>query len=624
MSKQTSVKPPIELPGTSKALNRRLRPKPPALDWQTALDLSHERLAFVYQRLSSTEQVKNSLYSIQMQDSLEDLATEDGYVTDFGPDQRKAMRERSEYSGWYRNGEIVVEQRDLGISGTKGQEKRPGLAHLVRLIEENRVEAVYVVHVSRLYRDQTLIDAFSFGELCKRHDVKIITPYMRLNLRIPMHMEWYRREADWAAKELDTMKSRLYGAREMKARQGRYAGGTIPRGYVLDTRKKTLVDGVEVDNPNFERYRIYEPHARVVRVVMSQMAIPGATPTQVERYCRANGIWFKPLPPELAQVKANLKAFSHHKPDPDGCWPVTVPNLVSMVTNPAYLGWWIWAGELISTNNHPAIVDEATFRAVQANLGSHSPRPKNDRPPMPLAGLLYCGRHDEPHRMIYSRRKNPILSQYQCRNNDLNLLCCALSGHILDDAISDFVLLQFSYPELAEAVIDRLERDYDEAREQAEAARRELVRLNQEIENLEHNYRTLKLTPERAARIEADIAALMAEKRRLADLEAYPAGKVAQALSPEEIGFVRLVLLTDLREIWSDQPDELRNAFFRLVLKQVTIYPEKFTIRATVLWRTGVEHVIEIRRPSVENHHPGHRKKMTCCVNSTTGGQRFS
>jgi DNA invertase Pin-like site-specific DNA recombinase len=595
---RNSINLPFESFGT---LRRRLRPKPPELDWNNALHLPHERLAFVYQRLSKTEQVKNSIYSLQAQDALEDLAIEDGYVADFGLEERKALRESLDYSGWYKNGDIVVEQRDLGISGTKGQEERPGLAHLIRLIEENRVEAVYVVQISRLYRDQTLINAFSFAELCKKHDVKIIAPYIRLNLRLPMHMEYYRREADWAAKELEMMQGRLIGARDLKGRQGRYAGNSIPRGYVLDTRKKVVVDGVEAENPNFEKYQVYEPHARVVRVIFERLSMPGATPTQVVRYCHDKDIRFEPLPPELAQVKANTKAFCRSRPDPDGSWPVTSPIVTSIATNPAYIGWWIWSGELTSTANHPAIIDEATFRTVQANLGSQTSRPKKNHPPLPLAGLLYCGLHDEPRRVIYDNQ--PAHPNYQCVDRTTRQLCRSFMAHILHDPICDFVLSQFSHPELTEAVLNRLEREYDEARERAEAAKREIARLNQEIGNLEHNYRVLKLTPERAAKLEADIAELMAHKRRLADLGAYDAGKVARAISQEEIGFVRTVL-TDLRTIWADQTDDLRNAFLRLVLDRIIIYPDQSIIRAVVRWRTGVEHVIEIRHPYVDNRRP--------------------
>ena len=50
--------------------------------------------------------------------------------------------------------------RDLGISGTKGKDDRPGLAAMIQAIEAAAVEAVYVVHISRISRDQTLIGNF--------------------------------------------------------------------------------------------------------------------------------------------------------------------------------------------------------------------------------------------------------------------------------------------------------------------------------------------------------------------------------------------------------------------------------------------------------------------------------
>ncbi|GEM_PF-4925298 len=44
---------------------------------------------------------------------------------------------------------IYVERRDLGVSGTKGQEEREGLADLIQLIEQGKVESVYVIEISR-------------------------------------------------------------------------------------------------------------------------------------------------------------------------------------------------------------------------------------------------------------------------------------------------------------------------------------------------------------------------------------------------------------------------------------------------------------------------------------------
>jgi DNA invertase Pin-like site-specific DNA recombinase len=147
------------------------------------------RKAFIYQRLSTHEQRKKSLWSLEMQDALRDQATADGY----------------------RDDQIIVERRDLGISGTKGWEERPGLAALIQAIEADEVETVYVVHISRISRDQTLIDGLEFGELCKQHHVLIVMPTMRLNLRDSMHMRLYRQEIERAADEIELLKMRLGG-----------------------------------------------------------------------------------------------------------------------------------------------------------------------------------------------------------------------------------------------------------------------------------------------------------------------------------------------------------------------------------------------------------------------------
>ena len=45
------------------------------------------------------------------------------------------------------------------------------------------------------------------------------------------------------------------------------------------------------------------------------------------------------------------------------------PRLVrNTVTNPTMIGGWIWGGELIRWNNHPAIVDEDLFWSVQEKM----------------------------------------------------------------------------------------------------------------------------------------------------------------------------------------------------------------------------------------------------------------
>jgi hypothetical protein len=134
-----------QVPFTDSRILRLARIKapvpPPAPEDLVRLPL--QRQPFIYQRLSTHEQRKKNLWSLEMQEALIEQAKADGY----------------------RDDQIVVERRDLGISGTKGKDDRPGLAAMIQAIEADAVEAVYVVHISRISRDQTLIGGRVRGTL---------------------------------------------------------------------------------------------------------------------------------------------------------------------------------------------------------------------------------------------------------------------------------------------------------------------------------------------------------------------------------------------------------------------------------------------------------------------------
>ena len=554
------------------------KPEQDEVDWTNLAELHNEGMAFVYQRLSSHEQLKRSVYSIKAQDALEDLAKEDGYSQD----------------------QIHVERRDLGISGTKGQDEREGLAYLISCIEKNMVESVYVVHISRLFRDQTLIDAFGFGELCKKEGIIIVTPHMRLNLKDRMHMRLYRMEIERAADELVLMRSRLGGALEIKARQGHYTGGGIPPGYVLNVDKQIRVDGRLVDNPEYHKYKIYEPHANVVRSLFQLAKIPGTTVPQMIRQCRREGVAFPPYAEEFAKVKGNLVAFARGKRDSDGNWILTVGRVRSILRNPAYIGWWIWGGEVISTDNHTAIIDDQTFYAAQDLFEDRPHRPKHKYPQCPLSGILYCGDHDIPKRLTYSNARPgkkygyPI---YQCRDSTDNSAHATIRTKYLDVPVGEAVISQCAYPELAEEVLTRLEEEYKEARTRTTTFRKELRRLKQEIDNLESNFYKARLTPERAAKLEQFIAERLARVKELSALENTEIGQlVGTSIAQEDIDLVKQ-FLANLSEGWELQPSNIKNAFLRLVLKQVTVWPSPADILVRLTWRTGLEQYLIVHKP---------------------------
>ncbi len=236
------------------------------------------RNAFVYQRLSTHEQRKKSLWSLEMQEGLRDAARADGYRAD----------------------QIIYDPRDLGISGTKGREERPALAALIQAIEADEVEAVYVVHISRISRDQTLIDGLEFGELCKQHRVLIVMPTMRLNLRDSMHLRLYRQEIERAADEIELLKLRLGGPKRHKALSGRFDGRSVVPGYRLDHNQHS---------ESYQRYIIYPPHAEVVRAIFRALITTG-TPMRAARWLRDKQIIFPDFGPEVPPEDIKRSSFT--------------------------------------------------------------------------------------------------------------------------------------------------------------------------------------------------------------------------------------------------------------------------------------------------------------------------
>jgi DNA invertase Pin-like site-specific DNA recombinase len=562
--------------------NGRLRKKSEAPNVLQLVELAHKRSAFVYQRLSTHEQLKKSLYSVAMQDSLEDMAIEDGYLPALTKKDVQAVRSAIEYLGYYINGQIIVEQRDLGISGTLGSDARRGLAHLINKIETDQVESIYVVHISRLFRDQTLIDGLSFGELCKKHNVVIVMPNMRLNLNDKMHMRIYRMELERAADELELMKMRMGGARQLKAKQGYYAAGSVPVGYVVDKDKA---------NKTYDKYIVYEAHAEIVRQVFKCFPQEGFSAIKVTKRLRREGVVIPTFTPEYKYMETFSAVKKKRKTE--GGYVITHRFVARTVTNPAYIGWWVWGGEVINKNNHPPIVEEPLFWYIQERLESKSSR-KHDKYAeiFLLEDILYCSRHGTlvTVRCSHADRVYRCHGQYGITLEDS--YCFGTRIKILDDPIGEFILSQCSYPEYAKQIVDYLQSGYDEAKVRAENAKREYLRIAKEIDKLKENLAYTK-TQEQVVLIFQMVEERQRELKRLSEVDSYPVGRMVNAMSIDKVAG----LLTNIKNIWRNQPSNFKNEFLRIILERIVLDADDKTIRVEVVWKTGLVQKIEIDRP---------------------------
>jgi len=210
------------------------------------------------------------------------MAIKDGYRSSLTDEQIADLKAQATYPGYYRNGSIWVIEQDLGISGTKGQEGRPGLALMTQLIETHQIESVYVVDINRLFRDTDLVHASSFGHLCKATGTMIVTESMRFDLRNDMHYNFFLQMAQFACQELKTIMQRLGNSRALKSQMGLYAGGNVAAGFFVDLDPKS---------PTFEQYRVYPPHAEVIRQLF-QMAVEEGSVYGILREVHRRGLYF--------------------------------------------------------------------------------------------------------------------------------------------------------------------------------------------------------------------------------------------------------------------------------------------------------------------------------------------
>jgi DNA invertase Pin-like site-specific DNA recombinase len=137
--------------------------------------------AYIYGRLSSPGQVRDSRESVREIARLVDLAVKDGYKTNLNSDDIEtrlvALQQESFADKVWSDGEVTVDVRDLGLSGQLSFEDRKGLTELQRRVKEGMVGAVYLTEgVSRLSRDRDRILPYQLLKLLKEHECRIRTP----------------------------------------------------------------------------------------------------------------------------------------------------------------------------------------------------------------------------------------------------------------------------------------------------------------------------------------------------------------------------------------------------------------------------------------------------------------
>lgn len=244
-----------------------------------------------------------------------------------------------------REGHWKLFDADLGVSGTLRIDQRTGLQDLVELIKADIIKAVLVYQISRLFRDDTGVEYNTFAKICKHHNCVLVNADgMVFNFNNRMHMKMFRFLAEYAAEYIPQQIGLLHAARLRKARKGLYAGlGSVPRGYLVDYDK---------ESETYKKFILYHPYQKPILDLLERFyALRGDTATFF-REVEEMPVVFPLYEPWVDRRNIRDKKW---KKAPNG-YHISRKALISMLTNPIYIGWWIVMGDIISRNNHTALI----------------------------------------------------------------------------------------------------------------------------------------------------------------------------------------------------------------------------------------------------------------------------
>src|SRR5579871_1346988 len=174
-----------------------------------------------------------------------------------------------------------------------------------------------------------------------------------------MYTKMFRFLAEAAAEYITYhIRGRLHAAKERLARSGKYAGyGSVPMGYIVDR---------DESSPTYRKYILYEPHAEIVHWLFHRFMELGGNLGALCRELEALAYIFPDFPNKSYETLRRLKRVP-------GGFHLTRPGLTMLLTNPAYIGWWVFMGVTYSKTNHEPLVEEAVFWYAYNRLADFTP-----------------------------------------------------------------------------------------------------------------------------------------------------------------------------------------------------------------------------------------------------------
>jgi len=257
--------------------------------------------------------------------------------------QDEDMRKKLLCMGWHD--ELIVKfDQDQGKSGQWRIDQRVGMNEMYGMIESGEIGAVACFDPSRLFRDLTRVQYMAFVNLAADKQIPIVTYYKIYWPANRQDAKALIEKFEAAAAFTDeVIHGKLLPAKRRAVREDlSYAGHAVPMGYIIES------------NGERKFYAIYEPHARLIRYLFRRYRELDGSLGKLGRELREQGFRF----PHFQGVE-NIPHVAL-KWTKDG-YPIGRQGLISILTNPSYIGWYVYDGVIVSQEAHQPIIDRETF-----------------------------------------------------------------------------------------------------------------------------------------------------------------------------------------------------------------------------------------------------------------------
>jgi DNA invertase Pin-like site-specific DNA recombinase len=551
------------------------------IDPYRAQPLPLHRPVAVYYRQSSEGQIGNINTTLQTVDMVEHLMKQ----------------------GWVRD-QIIMIDRDAGISGTKKITERPGMSYLHTLIENGEIGLVASQDVDRFFRDVTQIQTNIFIDTCRRNNVLVLTPTFVYDFAHPTqgryHMQMFRDHAQRAADHLEYhIKGRLMQARDYLQVRGIWTGRSVAIGYMVDLREK-LPDGTA--NPHHRHYAPFQPCADVVLAYFKLFREFNRNLSQTWRHIYEHGPYYPENYTELVPQGFRIDVIVKYRGVNGGLMP-SPSGLEYMLTNVAYLGHWSYRGVIEQWHNHEAIIPEDLFMYAFNALSKvdffGEPNPDytpqrvyvrhkvEDRRAQPATytGLVYShSLPGHPFRKVNTCYLNHNDNYAYILADSLSHTVMSIHSKILDPVVDKLLLERLE----ATTIDDETWREALDGTQQSDQG--DVRRIEQDIRAAERAKQTILdnlktiANPEIVKNLEASYEANDREIARLrVELERVRANVGQHTVMLEARPTLELII-----QRWQDVPHQQRRELFEAFARRIIVDKAGDVKRRVVIeWRDG-------------------------------------